>query len=97
MKILLKIVMSNKDGIVQGQGVRLPTQIYDLECALLETLTNYIMYESNKKHNYLLLLPFVLGPLVCFPSELIWNYVSYRQMVGLLGWVISPVARPLPT
>jgi hypothetical protein len=33
----------------------------------------------------LLLLPFVLGPVACFPSELIWNYVSYRQLVSLLG------------
>jgi hypothetical protein len=32
-----------------------------------------------------------------FPSELIWNYGSYRQLVGLLGRVISRVARPLPT
>jgi hypothetical protein len=31
--------------------------------------------------------------LVCFPSELTWNYGSYR----LLGRVISPVIRPLPT
>jgi hypothetical protein len=45
----------------------------------------------------LLLLPFVLGSLASFPSELIWNYGSYRQSVGLLVRVISPVARPLPT
>jgi hypothetical protein len=32
-----------------------------------------------------------------FPSELIWYYGYYRQSVGLLGRVISPVARPLPT
>jgi hypothetical protein len=31
-----------------------------------------------------------------FPSELIWNNVSYAQKVGLLGRGISPVARPLP-
>jgi hypothetical protein len=31
-----------------------------------------------------------LGP-VAFPfSEFIWNYKSYRQSVGLLGWGISP-------
>jgi hypothetical protein len=45
----------------------------------------------------LLLLPFVLGPLDCIPSELIWNYGTYRQLVGFLGRVISSVARPLPT
>jgi hypothetical protein len=38
-----------------------------------------------------------LGPLACFSSELIWKYGSYRQSVGLLGRVIIPVARPLPT
>jgi hypothetical protein len=31
-----------------------------------------------------LLLGFVLCPLVCFPSQLIWNYGSYRQSVGHL-------------
>jgi hypothetical protein len=33
-----------------------------------------------------------LGPLACFLSELIWNYGSYRQSVGLrlLRRVISP-------
>jgi hypothetical protein len=32
-----------------------------------------------------------------FPTEFLWKYGSYRQSVGLLGWVISRVARPLPT
>jgi hypothetical protein len=40
---------------------------------------------------------FVLVPLACFPSELIWKYGSYKQSVGLLGRVIIPVPRPLPT
>jgi hypothetical protein len=40
---------------------------------------------------------FVLGPLACFPSELIWNYEYYKQLLGLLRRVISPVAWPLPT
>jgi hypothetical protein len=31
-----------------------------------------------------------------FPSQLLRNYWSYRQMVGLLGQVISPAARPPP-
>jgi hypothetical protein len=44
----------------------------------------------------LILLYFLLGPLACFPSELICNYGSYRQLVGLFGRVISPVTRPLP-
>jgi hypothetical protein len=33
--------------------------------------------------------------LAYFKSELIWNYVSYRQSAGLLGRGISPVSRPL--
>jgi hypothetical protein len=45
----------------------------------------------------LLVLPFVLGPLASFPSELIWNYGSYKQLIGLLGRGISPIAMPLPT
>jgi hypothetical protein len=33
-----------------------------------------------------------------FSSDLlIWNNGSYRQLVKLLGRVISPVSRPLPT
>jgi hypothetical protein len=39
---------------------------------------------------------FRIKPSGLFPSELIWNCASYRQLVGLLGRVISPVARPLP-
>jgi hypothetical protein len=35
----------------------------------------------------------LLGPLAYFPSELIWNYGTYKQSVGLLGWGISPVAK----
>jgi hypothetical protein len=55
---------------------------------------------SEKLRNFLLLilhLPLTLGPLACFPSELIWIYGSYRQSVWLLGQRISPVGRPLPT
>jgi hypothetical protein len=37
--------------------------------------------------------PFVLGPLVCFLSELNWNYEPYRHSVGLLVRGISPVVR----
>jgi hypothetical protein len=43
------------------------------------------------------LLFFILGPMAYFPSELIWNYGACRQSVGLLGWVIRLVERPLPT
>jgi hypothetical protein len=32
-------------------------------------------------------------PVLDFPSKLIWNCGSYRQLVGLLGRVISPVAK----
>jgi hypothetical protein len=56
------------------------------------------MRKTIRNEGILLLhLLFVLGPLDSFPSELIWNYGSYRQLVGLLRRVISPVARPLPT
>jgi hypothetical protein len=41
---------------------------------------------------HILLLPFVLGLVACFPPELIWNYGSYRQLVGLLGRQIGCVA-----
>jgi hypothetical protein len=44
-----------------------------------------------------LLLLFILGPPGLFSSELIWKYESFRESVSLFGWVISPVARPLPT
>jgi hypothetical protein len=50
----------------------------------------------NAENFLLLLLHFLLRPLAYFPSELIWNYGSYRQLVGLLGQGISPVTRPLP-
>jgi hypothetical protein len=43
-----------------------------------------------------LLLHFVLGPLVYFPSELIQNNGAYKQLVGLLERVKRPSARPLP-
>jgi hypothetical protein len=45
----------------------------------------------------LLKLHFLLGPLFCFPSEIIWNYRSYRKLIGFLLWTISPVARHLST
>jgi hypothetical protein len=39
---------------------------------------------------------FHISHLACFPSKLIWTYVFYRQLAGLLGWVTNPVTRPLP-
>jgi hypothetical protein len=39
---------------------------------------------------------FILGPLAYFSSELIWEYGSYKQSVGLLERVINPVPMPLP-
>jgi hypothetical protein len=66
------------------------SRVYGIYCSSISN-------NSGSTWLLLLLLPFVLGPLACFPSELIWNYDSYRQSVGLLGRVISPVARPLPT
>jgi hypothetical protein len=59
-----------------------------------------IQFLPHRKHvtklnGLIFLLPrFVLGPLACFTSELIWNYGSYRQSVELLGRGISPVVRP---
>jgi hypothetical protein len=35
--------------------------------------------------------------LAYFLLQLIWKYGSHRQLVELLGRVISSVARPLPT
>jgi hypothetical protein len=37
------------------------------------------------KYILLLLVPFILGPLDAFLSELIWNYISYRESVGFLA------------
>jgi hypothetical protein len=39
--------------------------------------------------NYSSFLLFILDLLACFPAELIWKYGSCRELVGLLGWVIS--------
>jgi hypothetical protein len=38
-----------------------------------------------------------LGCVTCSNLELIRNYGSYRQTVGLLGMMVSPVTRPLHT
>jgi hypothetical protein len=61
---------------------------------------SYLLFENMSDIKFgvflILLLPFLLGPLACFLSELIWNYGSYTQLVELLGRVISPVTRPLP-
>jgi hypothetical protein len=38
-----------------------------------------------------------ITPSGLFPSELIWCYGSYSQLVGLLGRVLSLVIRTLPT
>jgi hypothetical protein len=59
------------------------------------------LWGGEMKHLYthshnIPLLPFVLDPVACFPSECIWNYGCYIEVVGLPRWVISPVARPLP-
>jgi hypothetical protein len=51
-----------------------------------------MLSDSNEKS-----VLFVLGSLACFPSDLIWNYGSYRQLVGFLERVKSLVARPMPT
>jgi hypothetical protein len=69
-------------------------------CHAIHFKTTYLgqrLFLVNRYLILLLLLPFILGPLVCSLSELIWNYGSYRQFVGPLGRVISPVARPLLT
>jgi hypothetical protein len=43
----------------------------------------------------LLLLPFVLSPLACFPSELIWNYGSYT--FGRTPWMGDQPSRKAAT
>jgi hypothetical protein len=60
-------------------------------------ILNLVVKETVAKINsiLILLLYFILGPRACFPSELIWIYGSYRQIVGLLGRMMSPVASPL--
>jgi hypothetical protein len=68
---------------------------FDLSSASENVPRNFLSNMLNSFYSVLLL--FVLGPLACFPSELIWNNVSYRQLVGLLGRAISLVVRPLPT
>jgi hypothetical protein len=56
------------------------------------------LFINVRRNYYSYLIPsFILGPLVCFPSDLIWKCGPYRQFVGLLVRVIIPVARPLPT
>lgn len=58
--------------------------------------STYLIFWPGLQTHLLLLLPFVLRLLSCFPSEIIWYYGSYSQLVGrLLGGVISSVARPL--
>jgi hypothetical protein len=64
----------------------------------------YILFGPNVLSTLLLhykfliiTLRFLLGPLASFPSELIWNYGSFRQLVGLLRRGISLVTRRLPT
>jgi hypothetical protein len=37
-----------------------------------------------------------IRPSGLFSSDLICNYRCYRHLVLPLGWVISPIARPLP-
>jgi hypothetical protein len=44
----------------------------------------------------MVLLLYGLSCLACSHSAFICNYELYRQLVGLLGRVMSPVARPLP-
>jgi hypothetical protein len=51
-----------------------------------ELLVTYRGYSKPPAGNIL----FVLGPLACFTSELIWNYGSCKQLVGPLGRGISP-------
>jgi hypothetical protein len=46
---------------------------------------------------FFFLLPFVLDTLSSLPSELTWNCGSYKQLIRLLGLVITPNANPLST
>jgi hypothetical protein len=42
-------------------------------------------------------LDFTSGPPPFLISELFWNYGYYEELIGLVRWVISSVARPLCT
>jgi hypothetical protein len=72
--------------VLRWMGQDKPTQLGPLMFCLFQEL--YI--SLSLCFIYFLLLPFILDPLACFPSELFWNYGSYRQSVGLLGRVIRP-------
>jgi hypothetical protein len=50
---------------------------------------------NHKDVKEILLVAFVLGPPACFPTELIWNYGSHRQLVGTRWTEDQPVATPL--
>jgi hypothetical protein len=71
--------------------------IWTCEVMTLVPLPKFNYHGNHKKLINHIFLPFILDPVICFPSELIWNCGSYRQSIGLLGRGISPVARLLPT
>jgi hypothetical protein len=54
-------------------------------------------YLRDRTDDLFPLLTFVLGSLACVPLKLIWIYRSHKQLVGLLGRMMSFVARSLPT
>jgi hypothetical protein len=63
---------------------------------LVPFLRNLIPLSPTKSNLILLFLLLLdgLGPLACSPSEIIWNYKSCRQLVGLRGWVIRTSQGP---
>jgi hypothetical protein len=88
-KIIAGILLINSDTLMNS--------IYFLKalrCPLSSIWQGPILFSYVQSFGtYILLLSIILGPLACFPSELMLNYGSYREF----GRVMSPVARPLPT
>jgi hypothetical protein len=80
----------------------LPTYLNYVLCmyvcmyAFIYIPTYLIFWPGLQTHHLLLLLPFVLGPLSYFPSELIWYYGSYSQLANFLGgWSVLSLGRYL--
>jgi hypothetical protein len=104
--VLIVSVITSVPGTSAGFKLVVTNATYARSCAHTRHFPQHVsvhaslplpLFTSTETHFLLLLLPFVLDPLVCFLSELMWKYGTYRQLVQLLGRVISPVATSLNT